>query len=62
MKIVFVLNHFLPQHIAGTEIYTWALSKALIDKGHEIAVVIPNFDSSIPHKYEFEKIKVIKNK
>ena len=58
MKIVFILNHFLPDHIAGTEIYTWALSKQLINKNHEVVVITPNFKSQSITQYEYEGIKV----
>jgi glycosyltransferase involved in cell wall biosynthesis len=59
MKIAFVLNHFLPIHIAGTEIYTWALCKELIEKNIEVVVIIPNFNSEPVQEYYFEEIKVI---
>lgn len=59
MKIAFVLNHFLPKHIAGTEIYTWALCKELIRKNIEAVVIIPNFNSEPLKEYDLEGIKVI---
>lgn len=45
MKIIQVLNHFLPNQTAGTEIYVWALSKALQSYGHEVKILIPNYGS-----------------
>jgi glycosyltransferase involved in cell wall biosynthesis len=38
VKILQVVHAFLPQHIAGTEIYTYHLSKALISRGHRVRV------------------------
>ncbi len=59
MKIAFILNHFLPDQIAGTEIYTWALSKQLINKNYEVVVITPNFKSKLITQYDYEDIKVI---
>lgn len=36
MKILFVLHQFLPDHQAGTELYTYHLARALRDRGHDI--------------------------
>lgn len=36
MRIVQVVHQFLPQHVAGTEIYTFSLAKGLRDRGHEV--------------------------
>lgn len=60
MKITFILNHFLPQKVAGTEVYVWALSQKLKLKRHEITVLIPNFDSTNNHEYVYDGINVIK--
>ena len=43
MKVFQVLNHFLPQQTAGTEVYTWALSKQLQQKGVEVEIIIPHY-------------------
>ena len=59
MKIAFVLNHFLPYNIAGTEIYTWALSKHLITKNIAVIIIIPNFKSNETIHYLYEGIEVI---
>ena len=60
MKITFILNHFLPQKTAGTEVYVWALSKQLKLKGHEITVLIPNFKSVTDQQYIYDGIFVTK--
>lgn len=38
MRILQVVHAFLPKHIAGTEIYTYRLSSALISRGHHVRV------------------------
>jgi glycosyltransferase involved in cell wall biosynthesis len=60
MKILQVLNHFLPQQTAGTEVYTWALSKALKGKNVEVKVVIPNYGKSNDEEYAYDGLTVHK--
>jgi glycosyltransferase involved in cell wall biosynthesis len=60
MKIIYVLNHFLPDQVAGTEIYTLALAKEMIDVGFEVVIVIPNFGKCIKETYYMDGIRVIK--
>ncbi len=38
MKILQVIHQFLPKHQAGSEIYTYSLSKALAARGHDVRV------------------------
>ena len=59
-KIVYVLNYFLPEQVAGTEVYVWALSKQLIKRGWEVIVLIPNFGINDCDEYVFDDIRVIK--
>jgi hypothetical protein len=42
VKIIHILNHFLPQQTAGTEIYVWALCKHLQELNYNVSVLIPN--------------------
>jgi glycogen synthase len=58
MKVIQVLNHFLPRQLAGTEIYVGALSKGLLDNGVDNRVVIPNYGESKNNSYEVEGIHV----
>jgi glycosyltransferase involved in cell wall biosynthesis len=58
LKIVHCLDHFLPDHPAGTEVYTWALCKALIKNGFECEVLIPNYGSEKTDSYIYDDIKV----
>ncbi|MEP6951268.1 MAG: glycosyltransferase [Ginsengibacter sp.] len=60
MKILFCLNHFLPDQIAGTEVYVFSLIKALEKKNVQAKVLIPNYGKRNTKEYEIEKIKVIK--
>ena len=59
MKIFFCLKTFLPAQVAGTEIYVAALAKGLMQNGHEVAVVKPNYDSVEFTGYHYEGIKVL---
>ena len=58
MLVLHVLNHFLPQQTAGTEVYTWALSKQLQKKGVEVEIVIPNFGEQKSASYEYDMLQV----
>ncbi|MFN5134085.1 MAG: glycosyltransferase [Chitinophagaceae bacterium] len=60
MKIFQVLNHFLPEQTAGTEVYTWALSKRLKKNHTEVHVIIPNYGEPVNDSYEYDSIKVIR--
>lgn len=46
MKILQVIHQFLPRHQAGSELYTHALSKALIGRKHEVRVFTYEYGSS----------------
>lgn len=50
----------MPEKIAGTEIYTLNLAKGLQKRGHEVFILIPNFDVTQNETYYFEEVKVIK--
>lgn len=38
VKVVQVVHYFLPRHVAGTEVYTYTLSKALVSRGHRVRI------------------------
>ncbi|MBI1780298.1 MAG: glycosyltransferase, partial [Sphingobacteriales bacterium] len=61
MKVFHVLNHFLPQQIAGTEVYVRALVKCLMEAAtvEEVKVVIPNYGSNKNNYYVYDGIPVI---
>ena len=60
MKVFQVLNHFLPDQTAGTEVYVWALSKQLEKNDVEIKIVIPNYGKAISEDYIYDELKVFK--
>ncbi len=60
MKIIYALNNFLPQQVAGTEVYVFALAKAMQQKGYDVTVLIPNFEKTFDENYIYENVKVIK--
>lgn len=59
MKVLQILNHFLPRQVAGTEIYVWALSHGFLQKAVSNKVVIPNYGEYENGSYEVEGIDVI---
>jgi glycosyltransferase involved in cell wall biosynthesis len=60
MKIVFVLNFFMPHQYAGTEIYVLNLSKGLLSIGFDVRILIPNFGNALGEEYEYDGVKVYK--
>jgi glycosyltransferase involved in cell wall biosynthesis len=60
MKVLQVLNHFLPEKTAGTEIYALTLSFNLNKKGINTKVLIPNYNKIINEEYKYNELSVIK--
>jgi glycosyltransferase involved in cell wall biosynthesis len=60
MKIVHVLPYFLPETVAGTEVYCWSICKYLQRQGIASEVVIPGYDQTQTTEYEFDGIRVVK--
>jgi glycosyltransferase involved in cell wall biosynthesis len=60
MKIFQVLNHFMPEQTAGTEVYTWALAKNLKKFNFDVKIILPNVNSSKNETYFYDEIEVIK--
>ncbi len=58
MKVLQVLNHFLPQQTAGTEVYTWALSKQLQQRGVDVKVLIPHYGKTEAADYVYDGLDV----
>ncbi len=46
MKILEVIHDFLPRHTAGSEVYTFKLSKELQKRGHEVCLFFTECDRS----------------
>ena len=59
MKVIHCLNHFLPQIVAGTEIYTQALVKELLLKNIEALVLVPNYGKTINEEYQYGNTRII---
>jgi glycosyltransferase involved in cell wall biosynthesis len=61
MRVVYVVQSYLPDSIAGTEMYTNALATYMHQQGHEVFVVLPNFewDPAKNVSYTFNDIPVI---
>jgi glycosyltransferase involved in cell wall biosynthesis len=59
MKILLVLNKYLPDQVAGTELYVHALARYLKAAGNEVKVLIPKFGSTRNEQYEFEGVSVL---
>ncbi len=60
MKIIHVLNSYLPDQIAGTEIYVCALARELKKKSIVSKIIIPNYGATINETYFYEDIEIIK--
>lgn len=58
MKIYHVLNQFLPDQVAGTEIYTFTLIKFLQQKNISGNVIIPGFGKNTTERYIYEDVKI----
>lgn len=59
MKVIQVLSHFLPQQTAGTEVYTWALSKQLQQKNMDVEVLIPHYHKKEQASYVYDGLSVV---
>jgi glycosyltransferase involved in cell wall biosynthesis len=58
MKVLQVLNHFLPQQTAGTEVFTWALSKQLQQRSVDVQVLIPHYGQAADADYVYDGLNV----
>lgn len=58
MKIFHVLTHFLPDQIAGTEMYVFSLQQQIQQIGFTGGVIIPLFDPTKSLDYEYNGVTV----
>lgn len=59
MKVIHVLNHFLPYQTAGTEVYTWALIRNLRQTALvQASILIPNYGKEFNEYYHYDGIEV----
>ncbi|HUR34416.1 MAG TPA: glycosyltransferase family 4 protein [Vicinamibacterales bacterium] len=49
MRVLHAIHDFLPEAQAGSEIYTFELCRALLDRGHHVTVVCATFNPERPH-------------
>lgn len=63
MKVLLVVHNFLPNHAAGTEVYTLQLGQELARRGHEVVVFTAEKDISLPdlsvREREFGGMRVV---
>lgn len=55
MKILMVIHQFLPRHLAGSEVYTYNLARALRARGHELTVFTTEIRPDRP-QYELTRV------
>ncbi len=63
MKVFHVLNHFLPEQTAGTEVYVFSLLSFLKQHFQEqisVKVLIPRYSNKISDSYWFDDIEVLR--
>ena len=58
MKILHILNHFLPSQTAGTEIYVWSLARKLQEYGVVSKIAIPNYNQKFSADYMYDGLQV----
>lgn len=58
MRVALLLNYFLPEHAAGTEVYVLALAKSLLQLDVEVCVLIPHYGQTVSAQYAFEGVPV----
>lgn len=58
MRILFVTHRFLPDYLAGTEVYTAALARALAQHGHDVRIFTGHPLLTAPQTYTWEGLEV----
>jgi glycosyltransferase involved in cell wall biosynthesis len=58
LKILHVLNNFLPHQTAGTEVYAYSLCNYLLNNSIDSNVVIPNFGKKYSENYKYQSVQV----
>lgn len=60
MRILLTTHAFLPDSVAGVEVYTFRLATALIELGHAVAVVTAVHDlAAVPHSVRRRKVGLL---
>ncbi len=52
MKILHCVDHYMPEHMAGTEVYIHNLASLQKRSGHDAAVLIPHFEFYRPGRFQ----------
>jgi glycosyltransferase involved in cell wall biosynthesis len=60
LKIIHVLNYFLPYQTGGTEVYAWSLSKCLQELGFDVSILIPNYGSEVNDTYDYDGLTIVR--
>ncbi len=58
MRILFIVPNFVTDHYAGVEVYTYNLSKQLLNNGIEVSILCPKVGPPGISKQEFQGIEV----
>ncbi len=59
MKILEMLTYYRP-HVSGLTIYVERLSKALVERGHEVTVLTSQYNRSLPRTEEIDGVRVVR--
>ncbi|MEM3395967.1 MAG: glycosyltransferase [Thermoplasmata archaeon] len=59
MKILQVSPYFHP-HVGGVESHVFALSRGLVELGHEVKVLTANHTNNLPEQEKFEGLEIIR--
>ncbi len=59
MKILVILTYYRP-HISGLTIYVERLSRALVERGHQVTVLTSQYDRSLPRQERENGVRVVR--
>lgn len=58
LRILLVTHRFLPNYVAGTEVYTATLAQGLAQRGHTVQVFSGDPSARVPYAYEWQAVPV----
>lgn len=59
MRVLVALTYFSP-HVSGLTIYTQRLSRALVERGHQVTVLTSQYDRRLPREEVLEGVRVVR--
>jgi glycosyltransferase involved in cell wall biosynthesis len=59
LKVAFVLKYFLPEQVAGTEIYVAALCLGLKNEGVDVLIIKPGYDQATTIESSYKGLRII---